>query len=218
MEQGMCFPAPPVPTVIPIANGELSLYDACLTPAQADRTFAHLQTAIPWRQESITIFGKRYRQPRLIAWYGDRGKTYTYSGLVLDPLPWTEHLLYLKKQVEVLAGSSFNSVLLNYYRDGQDSMGWHSDDEPELGTNPVIASLSLGASRRFCLRPRHRAVTRSQSKQSRSDQPKVELELTHGSLLVMAGATQHHWQHAVPKTAKAIGPRVNLTFRWIYSP
>lgn len=206
MDQDLCCPGQATPTVVPLLDGELSLYAPGLAPHEADRAFSRLQAEIPWRQESITIFGKRYRQPRLIAWYGDTGKTYAYSGLVLEPLPWTETLLRLKTQVETLASSPFNSVLLNYYRDGQDSMGWHSDDEPELGMNPVIASLSLGASRRFRLRHR-----------TRPDLPKVELWLSHGSLLVMAGATQHYWQHAVPKTAKAIGPRVNLTFRWIHA-
>lgn len=196
-----------VPIIIPIDQGELWLYPAFLTPAAADRAFTELQADIPWRQESITIFGKRYRQPRLIAWYGNTGKTYAYSGLVLDPRPWTPTLLRLKTQVEVLAGASFNSVLLNYYRDGQDSMGWHSDNEPELGINPVIASLSLGAKRRFCLRHR-----------TRSDLARVDVWLSHGSLLIMAGAIQHHWRHAIPKTAKAIGPRINLTFRWIHDP
>lgn len=194
-----------IPTRIPLLDGELFLYSNCLTQPEADRAFARLQTDTPWRQESITLFGKQYRQPRLIAWYGDTGKTYCYSGLLLHPLPWTETLVSLKTLVETHAGVAFNSVLINYYRHGQDSMGWHSDDEPELGTNPVIASLSLGASRRFCLRHR-----------SRSDLAKVELWLSHGSLLVMAGTTQHYWQHAVPKTAKAIGPRINLTFRWVY--
>jgi len=195
-----------------IPDGELSLYAPCLTPAEADRAFNSLLTETPWRQESITLFGKRYPQPRLIAWYGDPGKTYRYSGLLLHPLPWTETLISLKTQVEALAAAPFNSVLLNYYRHGQDSMGWHSDDEPELGVNPVIASLSLGASRRFCLR--HRFASKNPTR-SRPDRAKVELWLSHGSLLVMAGTTQHYWQHAIPKTAKAIGPRLNLTFRWV---
>ncbi|WP_448570666.1 alpha-ketoglutarate-dependent dioxygenase AlkB family protein [Trichothermofontia sp.] len=203
LEPDSLFAPPSQLTQMAIPDGKLSLYAPCLPAAAADRAFNCLLAKTPWRQESITLFGKRYQQPRLIAWYGDTGKTYRYSGLLLHPLPWTETLISLKTQVEALAAAPFNSVLLNYYRDGQDSMGWHSDDEPELGVNPVIASLSLGASRRFCLRHR-----------SRSD-AKVKLWLSHGSLLIMAGATQHYWQHAVPKTAKAIGPRLNLTFRWV---
>lgn len=205
MEQGSLSLCQSLFTSIPILEGELSLYADFLMLPEADRAFGRLQAETPWRQESITLFGKRYRQPRLSAWYGDMGKTYCYSGLLLHPLPWTETLISLKTQVEARVGAPFNSVLVNYYRDGQDSMGWHSDDEPELGSHPVIASLSLGASRRFCLRHR-----------SRSELAKVELWLSHGSLLVMAGATQHYWQHAVPKTMKAIGPRINLTFRWVH--
>jgi alkylated DNA repair dioxygenase AlkB len=147
-------------------------------------------------------------QPRLTAWYGDATARYSYSGLDLTPQPWTPALLALRTQVEQATGVTFNSVLLNLYRTGQDSMGWHADDEPELGPEPVIASISLGATRRFRLRPRH--------SQQLPHAP-LGLDLPSGSLLVMRGTTQQHWQHAVPKTARPVGPRLNLTFRTIHA-
>lgn len=156
-----------------------------------------------WRQDSITLFGKTHKQPRLHAWVGDAGCAYTYSGLRMEPDPWTPLLSDLRARVEEIAGARFNSVLLNLYRDGADSMGAHADDEPELGPRPVIASLSLGAERTlsFTHRARRHAALR--------------LPLAHGSLLVMAGETQTHWKHAISKTARAVGPRINLTFRQI---
>lgn len=185
-------------------------FDAtCLDAAAADRYLAQLQQGIVWQQRSIRLFGKTLPQPRLVAWYGDPGASYSYSGLTWEPLAWTADLSRLKRQVEAAAGAMlerpllFNSVLLNLYRDGQDSMGWHSDDEPELGHNPAIASLSLGAQRRFDLRHR------------RNKALKYQMVLTHGSLLVMAGATQHHWQHQIAKTKRVLQPRINLTFRYI---
>ena len=153
------------------------------------------------------MFGQLRRIPRLQAWYGDNGCRYRYSNLLLEPLPWTPLLLDIKALAEQQAGCAFNAVMLNCYRDGQDSMGWHSDDEPELGLNPVIASISLGACRRFSLKHR-----------SRTQLTPVYLEPAHGSLIIMSGALQHHWQHAVPKTRKPLGERVNLTFRRIQSP
>jgi alkylated DNA repair dioxygenase AlkB len=140
--------------------------------------------------------------PRLSAWYGDAGAVYTYSGLRLEPLPWTPVLLEIKQATERLSGTRFNSVLLNLYRDGQDSMGWHSDDEPELGPEPVIASVSLGALRRFVFQHKKRRW-------------RIALDLEPGSVLLMAGATQHHWRHALPKTRRPVAPRINLTFRTI---
>jgi alkylated DNA repair dioxygenase AlkB len=141
--------------------------------------------------------------PRLSAWYGDPGAIYSYSGLRLEPLPWTPVLLEIRQVVTDLAETPFNSVLLNLYRDGQDSMGWHSDAEPELGRNPVIASVSLGAVRRFVLRHKKRK------------EQHIALELESGSVLVMGGALQHYWRHALPKIRQAVGPRINLTFRLI---
>jgi alkylated DNA repair dioxygenase AlkB len=151
------------------------------------------------------MFGKEVPQPRLTAWYGDPAAQYTYSGLTWEPRPWTPTLLDLRRRLEAATDARFNSVLLNYYRDGRDSMGWHADNEPELGAAPAIASLSLGASRRFRLRPYRGGLTH----------PSFSLDLPTGSLLLMRGPTQQHWQHELPKTARPVGPRLNLTFRWI---
>lgn len=170
------------------------------TPEEAARLFGLLREGTAWREETITIFGLERRVPRLVAWHGDPGARYTYSGVVHDPLPWTPALLEVRERVESLSGHRFNSVLLNLYRHGRDGMGWHADDEPELGRDPVIASVSLGATRRFRLRHRKRRET-------------VPIDLDHGSLLLMQGPTQHHWVHAVPKTVRPVGERINLTFR-----
>jgi alkylated DNA repair dioxygenase AlkB len=159
---------------------------------------------IPWRCEEIVMWGRRMPQPRLTAWYGDAGSRYVYSGIELNPLPWTPILSDIKARIEAAVGSPFNSVLLNYYRDHRDSVGFHSDDEPELGAQPVIASLSLGEERTFVLK----------HKRSRAVQP-VHLRLASGSLLLMKGDTQRHWRHGVPKENLPCGPRVNLTFRTI---
>lgn len=158
---------------------------------------------VEWRHEPIKIFGKAVMQPRFTACYGDPHTTYTYSGRTMYAHYWTPPLMKIKKMIEPMAGHSFNFVLLNWYRDGSDSMGWHADNESELGQNPLIASVNLGASRRFILR------------QNRDHKVKIEFNLGHGSALIMAGATQHHWQHAVPKTKQKKGSRVNLTFRRI---
>lgn len=158
---------------------------------------------IVWKHEAIRMFGKMVMQPRFTAWYGDEGKSYTYSGLKMNPLPWNDGLFQLKTKIEELVQSSFNSVLLNFYRDGNDHMGWHSDNEPELGKNPIIASLNLGASRRFLFR------------RNSNHTEKVEVSLNHGSLLLMKGQTQHFWQHSLPKQAKSNSIRINLTFRTI---
>ena len=159
---------------------------------------------IPWRQESVTLWGKTYKQPRLIAWYGDPGRVYRYSGLELEPRPWTSLLSTIKATVETAVGHGFNSVLLNYYRNQDDSMGFHSDDEKELGPTPIIASLSLGAERVFEFKSRH---------QPRANP--IRLTLASGSLLLMQGDTQRNYKHGLPKQARPSGPRVNLTFRTI---
>jgi alkylated DNA repair dioxygenase AlkB len=158
----------------------------------------------PWRSDIITLWGRQYPQPRLSAWYGDPGARYTYSGLSLEPLPWTDLLAALRARVEALVGASFNSVLLNYYRDHRDSMGMHSDDEPELGGQPIIASLSLGARRALVFK--HKL---------RKDLKPVQVPLDSGSLLLMKGETQHKWKHGINKLQQPCGPRVNLTFRRI---
>lgn len=189
------------PQCLPITDGKLLWAEHFLTPTQADHAFSVLTQELDWQQEAITLFGKSVLQPRLQAWYGD--KAYTYSGLTMQPKTWTPMLADLKQRCELLTGQAFNSVLANLYRDGQDSMGWHQDNEPELGQQPVIASLSLGETRRFVLRHLH-------------SKEKFELPLSHGSLLIMAGNTQHFWQHCVPKTVRALEPRINLTFRRIH--
>lgn len=187
---------------VPDAN--LHLYENFFDKAESAALFADLQSQTAWEQRYIKIYGKQYAEPRLTAWYGDAGKRYSYSGITLQPLPWTPLLLELKRRVDAAAQTVFNSVLLNLYRDGRDSNGWHQDNEPELGHNPVIASVSLGATRRFQMRHRFNQQI-----------PRLALDLTPGSLLMMTGPTQHFWQHQIPKTAKVVGPRINLTFRVI---
>lgn len=185
---------------IPIEDGELSLLPQLLLPLSNAEVFERLLRETAWRHETVVVYGKRHLQPRLTAWYGEAG--YTYSGLRLEALPMTPLLELLRGAVEAATGHRYNSVLLNYYRDGADSMGMHSDDEPELGPQPVIASLSYGASRTFTLR--HKASKRS-----------LKFELGDGNLLLMGGALQHHWLHGINKTAKPTGARLNLTFRYI---
>ena len=159
---------------------------------------------VPWRHENVVVWGRTFEQPRLIAWYGDEGQNYSYSGISLAPLPWTDLLLDIKSNVEGKIGTTFNSVLLNYYRNNNDSMGFHSDDECELGPFPTIASLSLGETRTLVLK--HRAATM---------QKPVRLRLPSNSLLLMKGRTQKNWRHGIDKETKPCGPRVNLTFRQI---
>jgi alkylated DNA repair dioxygenase AlkB len=160
----------------------------------------------PWRSEKVFVWGKEHVQPRLVAWYGDEGKIYNYSRIRLEPLPWTESLFAVKNKVEVLAGTDFNSVLLNYYRDNKDSMGFHSDDEPELGYRPIIASLSLGEERALLFKHKSRLELKS-----------IRVSLGSGSLLLMKGETQTFWKHGINKQSRPCGPRVNLTFRRIVS-
>jgi alkylated DNA repair dioxygenase AlkB len=182
-------------------EGEARLWPGAFGAGEATQLFDDLRRQIDWRQEEILMFGRRVPVPRRVAWHGDPGASYTYSGTEHHPLPWTPALERVRARVTELTGVDFNAVLLNLYRDGRDGMGWHADDEPELGRNPVIASVSLGETRRFCLRHRRRRELR------------VDVPLAHGSLLLMSGGTQHHWVHALPKTAAAVGERINLTFR-----
>jgi alkylated DNA repair dioxygenase AlkB len=184
-------------------EGEARLWPQAFAGDEANRLLRELRTGVDWRQEEILIFGQRRLVPRLVAWHGDPGARYVYSGTEHRPQPWTPTLRHIRDRASALTGVVFNAVLLNLYRDGRDGMGWHADDEPELGRNPVIASVSLGAERRFCLRHRRRRDL------------KVDLPLPHGSLLCMSGATQHHWLHALPKTRRPAGERINLTFRHV---
>jgi alkylated DNA repair dioxygenase AlkB len=188
---------------VPLADAELCFDPHFMSPAEADAAFAAVRGGVAWEQHRIRLFGRQCEVPRLSCWMGDPGTRYRYSGSLFEPRPWPPALSALRTRVEQACATRFNSVLANLYRSGSDSMGWHSDDEPELGPAPVIASLSLGASRRFCLRHR------------RDPQLRWEHALEHGSLLVMAGATQRNYRHALPKTRRAVGERVNLTFRWV---
>ncbi|MCY1401766.1 2OG-Fe(II) oxygenase superfamily protein [compost metagenome] len=179
-------------------------YEPCfLSREEASDWLARLVAETPWEQPEVYLHGRYYPVPRLVAWYGDPEASYRYSGLTHQPLPWTPLLAEIRARLVEATGQPLNGVLLNYYRNGQDSMGWHSDDEPELGHNPLVASLNLGGTRRFDLR--------------RKGASRIEhsLELGHGALLVMSGPTQHHWQHQVAKTRTPCAPRLNLTFRWI---
>lgn len=174
-----------------------------LSGEESNRLMEELINTIEWEQREIIIFGKPVMQPRLVAWYGDKDIKYGYSGIVLETREWTEELYQIKSKIYEEYHVNFNSVLLNYYRNGNDSMGWHSDDERELGNRPVIASLSLGATRKFCIR-------------KRSDHKEQEyVMLEPGSLLLMRDNFQHEWQHALPKSKKIAAPRINLTFRKI---
>ena len=188
---------------LPLADADLCYWPQIDAGIDTDALLQELIETTDWRQETITVYGKAYRQPRLSAWFGDC--SYRYSGITLQPTPWTSTLLDIKSRVEVLAEHEFNSVLLNYYRDGTDSMGMHSDDERELGKEPVIASLSLGETRNFSLRHK-----------SRKDLQSFKLPLESGSLLVMRGPTQTHWRHGIAKSRQACGPRLNLTFRKVF--
>lgn len=190
---------------LPLVDADLQLWRRVDLGRPYDSLLQAIIEDTAWRQEEITVYGKPYLQPRLSAWYGDLA--YSYSGIRLEPLPWTSTLLDIKLRVEALVKHQFNSVLLNYYRDQNDSMGMHSDDERELGPEPAIASLSLGEERTFLLRHK-----------SRKDLKTVRLALSSGSLLLMQGQTQQYWRHGINKERQVCAPRINLTFRTIRSP
>ena len=194
------FDTPGTLLPIPIQDGALALLKQLALPWPNAEVFRRLLEETPWREETVLVYGKRYLQPRLTAWYGDA--SYTYSGLRLGPLPWTELLLVIRAAVEAACGRRFNSVLLNRYRNGRDSMGMHSDDEPELGDAPSIASLSFGTTRTFILRHKNNKQT-------------VRLDLDDGSLLLMSGQLQKYWLHGINKSTRPLGERLNLTFRYI---
>ena len=181
-------------------SGSAVLHRLALSPEAAQNALAELLREVPWEQRHIRIFGRAVAQPRLVAWYGDSTGTYTYSGLTLRPHPWPSAMAPLRAICERLAETSFNSALANLYRDGRDSVAWHADDETELGPDPVIASLSLGAERRFDLRNTHTGET-------------VKTLLPAGSVVVMSAGCQQNWFHQVPKMLRVTTPRVNITFR-----
>ena len=189
---------------IPMIDAEVYYLGDLALGRERDEILQRLIADTKWRQDTIVVWGKTYQQPRLVAWYGDSGSEYTYSGITLSPMPWTELLLDIKKRVERVTQESFNSVLLNYYRDNRDSMGFHSDDEPELGEKPVIASVSLGEERTLVLK----------HKMDKLAKP-VRLRLASGSLLLMKGETQRYWKHGIAKETRRCGARVTLTFRHI---
>lgn len=185
-----------------LPGADLRFDSAWLPRPEADAVFEALHAGLAWETHRIHLFGRQIDSPRRSVWVGDPDAHYRYSGAGFAPRPWTPVLRALGDRLETAIGTRFNSVLANLYRDGRDGMGWHSDDEPELGTQPVIASVSLGAPRRFVLK-------------ARVGDERLALELPPGSLLVMGGDTQRHYRHALPKTARPVGPRINLTYRWV---
>jgi alkylated DNA repair dioxygenase AlkB len=186
---------------IELPDADIQHYAALFSTSEADRLFLQLRREIDWQQEYISLYGTPRAVPRLTAWYGEPGTTYTYSGIRHKAASWLPVLQCIRQRIERVSCAAFNSVLLNFYRDGADSVAWHADDEPELGRNPVIGSVSFGASRVF------------QVKHKRQRALKHAIALEHGSYLLMQGATQHHWLHQVPKTRGATGERINLTYR-----
>lgn len=192
-------------------NLEVTILENFFSPEDAKCFFDLLNEKVPWEQETLNMFGKVTPIPRLTAWFGDSGKSYTYSGILNKPHDWMliPELNAMREKLDEICATSFNSVLLNLYRDGNDSVDWHADDERELGPEPMIASVSLGETRKFDFRSKH------------DTNLKKSFELFSGDVVVMSGVTQQHWEHRVPKTAERIrlstGPRINLTFRTIYS-
>jgi alkylated DNA repair dioxygenase AlkB len=184
-----------------LPDADLRYAPQWIDAADADALFNALRDCIAWERHRLRLFGREVDAPRLSCWIGDRDATYNYSRTRFVPHPWPDALLPIRQRLRADCDADFNGVLANLYRDGNDSMGWHADDEPELGARPLIASLSLGAPRRFVIRHR--------------DDPArcLAVELAHGSLLLMSGDTQSHYRHALPKTARVVGPRINLTFR-----
>ena len=188
---------------IEMADGDVYLFPSLFSECEANRLFDVLRRDILWRQENIKLYGKVNQLPRLTAWYGDPGTTYRYSGITVEPSPWMPALLEIRARIEQVSSARFNSVLLNLYRDGSDSMAWHADDEPELGRNPVIGSVSFGQSRTLQLKHKTEKVSRQ------------NIQLANGSYLLMQGPMQHHWLHQIAKSRRPLGERINLTYRKI---
>ena len=190
--------------VISLQDGEILFMRNFITPTESKNYFELLQNNINWKQEEVKFYGKTFPVPRKTAWYGYEGFNYSYSGITCFPEIWTNELLEIKKEIEkFIPDEDFTSVLLNLYNNGNDKMGWHADDEKELGINPTIASVSLGETRRFDI------------KHKNNKDLQFKFELTSGSLLIMRGALQHHWVHQIPAQKKVKNPRINLTFRTI---
>lgn len=188
-------------------DADVTLFREFFDAERSRRLFHSLLGQTRWQQDKIRIYGKHVNLPRLTAWYGDPGMVYSYSGITMHPHTWTDCLLEIKSRVDIAAAAQFNSVLLSLYRDGNDSLSWHDDDEPELGEDPTIASVSFGETRSFQFKHK-----------SRKELNPVSVSLTDGSLLIMKGATQRFWVHQLPKTARIVRPRINLTFRIIHQP
>ncbi len=191
--------------ILEMPDSEIVFYPSFFSKERSDAYYDDLYANIAWKQEQIKLYGKQLDLPRLTAWYGDRGASYKYSGIRVKPQSWIAPLLEIKKAIESLSGNVFNSVLLNLYRQERDGVSWHSDNEPELGQNPIIGSVSFGGTRRF------------QFKHKKNKAWRYEIKLPHGSYLLMKGATQNYWLHQVPKETKPYRPRINLTFRTIVS-
>jgi alkylated DNA repair dioxygenase AlkB len=191
---------------LPLPDADVSILRDLDTHAPHELIFERLLRDTKWQQREMNMYGRKVLQPRLTAWYGDPDRTYVYSGIRNSPLPWTDLLRELKRRIEDCTDETYNSVLLNYYRDNNDSMGFHSDDEKELGPEPSIASLSLGDRRTFLFRHKHL-----------KDSDTIAVPLPSGSVLLMKGATQRNYKHAINREARPCGPRINLTFRRIYN-
>ena len=187
-----------------LPDADITLYDNFFSLEESNALFGSLLKTIKWQQDQIKIYGQIYNVPRLTALYGELGKPYSYSGITMNPKPWNDDLLFIKNRIEEEAGVSFTSCLLNYYRDGRDSNGWHQDNEKELGKNPIVGSVSFGETRMFHLKHIYDKTLET-----------TKIPLAHGSFLLMKGATQHFWKHQIPKTSRDINPRINLTFRII---
>jgi len=196
-----------VPETLAIPDAEIVFEPAFLRPDTATSLLQTLQNEILWQQDEITLFGSTHLIPRMHQWFGDPNIDYKWSGITMSAQNWHPELAKIRGKAERFLGTRFNGVLANLYRDGNDSMGWHADDEVELGDKPIIASISLGAEREFKLR----------SKNNRTQRRTETIKLTHGSLLLMAGDTQGNWQHSLPKRKRVTEPRINLTFRYLTS-
>jgi alkylated DNA repair dioxygenase AlkB len=190
--------------IFTVLDGEILFIRNFLSPTESQKYYEALLETINWKQEQISFYGKTHLVPRKTAWYGNEGLNYTYSGIKCFPEKWTKELLEIKNEIEkFIPEEDFTSVLLNLYNNGNDKMGWHADNEKELGINPTIASVSLGETRRFDI------------KHKQNPDLNFKFELTSGSLLIMRGALQHHWLHQIPAQKKLVNPRINLTFRTI---
>ena len=191
------------PIALDMPDADVVYYPNFISEPRASELTVILKQSILWRKEQITLYGKTFDVPRLQAWYGDADAAYQYSGMTMQPQAWTTELLELKQQCEQITQTSFNSVLANLYRDGNDGVGRHADDEIELGVEPTIASLSFGETRNLDFYHNH-------------TKHKIKIPLTSGSLLVMKGGTQRYWQHGISKTKKDLNARINLTFRYVF--